>query len=94
MHPKVMGSSGTARAIEYSLRRWKAPTSYLDDGRYPIDNNPVENAIRQIALGRKNLCWSGCRQRRTAISAVCCRIAGLVAIAELRRSVKVWPPDA
>jgi transposase len=53
-YPKVMGSSGTARAIEYSLRRWKALTRYLEDGRYPIDNNPVENAIRPIALGRKN----------------------------------------
>ena len=54
MHPKVLGSSGTAKAIEYSLRRWPALTRYLDDGRYPIDNNPVENAIRPIALGRKN----------------------------------------
>jgi transposase len=54
MHPKVMGGSGTAKAIEYSLRRWTALTRYLDDGRYPIDNNPIENAIRPIALGRKN----------------------------------------
>lgn len=54
MHPIAMGSSGTAKAIEYSLRRWTALTRYLDDGRYPIDNNPIENAIRPIALGRKN----------------------------------------
>lgn len=26
---------------------------YLEDGRYPIDNNRVENAIRPFALGRK-----------------------------------------
>ena len=26
---------------------------YLDNGHYPIDNNPVENAIRPFAIGRK-----------------------------------------
>lgn len=35
------------------------PARYLDDGRYPIDNNPVENAIRPIALGRKNWLFAG-----------------------------------
>ena len=51
---RVPDSSGTARAIDYALRRWTALTRYLDDGTYPIDNNPVENAIRPVALGRKN----------------------------------------
>lgn len=59
LHPKVLGSSGTARAIEYCLKRWSALVRYLDDGRYPIDNNPVENAIRPIALGRKNWLFAG-----------------------------------
>lgn len=45
--------SGTARAIDHSLKRWEALMRYLDDGRYPIDNNPVENAIRPIAVGKK-----------------------------------------
>jgi transposase len=59
LQPKVMGSSGTAKAIEYCLRRWDSLARYLDDGRYPIDNNPVENAIRPIALGRKNWLFAG-----------------------------------
>lgn len=59
LHPKVLGSSGTARAIEYSLKRWPALARYLDDGRHPIDNNPIENAIRPIALGRKNWLFAG-----------------------------------
>lgn len=59
LHPKVLGSSGTARAIEYTLKRWDALARYLDDGRYPIDNNPVENAIRPVALGRKNWLFAG-----------------------------------
>ena len=51
--------SGTAKAIDYSLKRWDAIKRYLGDGRYPIDNNPVENAIRPIALGKKNWLFTG-----------------------------------
>ena len=42
----------------YGLRL-TALTRYLDDGRYPIDNNAIENAIRPIALGRKNWLFAG-----------------------------------
>ena len=56
---KVPDSSGTAKAIDYALRRFPALMRYLDDGTYPIDNNPVENAIRPIALGRKNWLFAG-----------------------------------
>ena len=59
LHPKVLGNSGTARAFDYAIKRWPALLRYLDDGRYPIDNNPVENAIRPIALGRKNWLFAG-----------------------------------
>jgi len=33
-------------------------TSYTQDGRLNIDNNPVENAIRPFAIGRKNWMFS------------------------------------
>ena len=46
--------SGTAPAIDYSLKRWEALTRYLDDGDAPIDNNWVENQIRPWAIGRSN----------------------------------------
>ncbi len=59
VRPTVAGNSGTANAIDYTLRRWAALTRYLDDGRFPIDNNPIENAIRPIALGRKNWLFAG-----------------------------------
>jgi hypothetical protein len=36
-----------ARAIDYSLKRWPAIMRYATTGHLPIDNNPVENAIRQ-----------------------------------------------
>lgn len=51
--------SATAKALEYSRRRWEALTRYLDDGRLPIDNNWVENQIRPIALGRSNWLFAG-----------------------------------
>jgi len=59
LHPKVLGNSGTARAVEYCLKRWPALARYVEDGRYPIDNNPIENAIRPVALGRKNWLFAG-----------------------------------
>jgi transposase len=59
LRPKVVGNSGTARAIDYCLKRWAALARYADDGRYPIDNNPIENAIRPVALGRKNWLFAG-----------------------------------
>lgn len=59
LRPKIAGNSGTARAIDYTLRRWPALARYADDGAYPIDNNPIENAIRPVALGRKNWLFAG-----------------------------------
>jgi transposase len=55
----VLGASGALSAIDYTLKRWAALTRYLDDGRFPLDNNPIENAIRPIALGRKNWLFAG-----------------------------------
>jgi transposase len=55
----VLGNSGLASAVRYTLRRWSALARVLDDGRYPIDNNPVENVIRPIAIGRKNWLFAG-----------------------------------
>jgi transposase len=47
------------QAIGYSLGIWKELNVYLLDGRIPIDNNLAENAIRPIALGRKNWLFVG-----------------------------------
>jgi len=56
---EVLPKSLTGKAISYMLGRWKALARYLDDGRYEIDNNLVENAIRPVALGRKNYLFAG-----------------------------------
>jgi hypothetical protein len=56
---RVSDGGSTAKAIDYSLRRWVALTHYLDNGAVPIDNNWVENRIRPIAIGRNNWLFAG-----------------------------------
>ncbi|MGI4795731.1 MAG: IS66 family transposase [Janthinobacterium lividum] len=46
-------------AMRYALGRWTALTRFLDDGRVDLDTNPVEQAIRPTALGRKNSLFAG-----------------------------------
>ncbi|MDM5180123.1 IS66 family transposase [Massilia sp. DJPM01] len=55
----VAVGSGTAKAIEHALKRWPALQRYAGSGSLPIDNNPVENAIRPIAIGKKNWLFAG-----------------------------------
>jgi transposase len=56
---ELTNGTRTAKAIDYSLKRWDALTRYLDDGEVPIDNNWIENQIRPWALGRKNWLFAG-----------------------------------
>jgi len=56
---RVPNGSGTARALDYSLKRWEALTRYLDDGQLPIDNNRIEQAMRPVAVGRGNWLFAG-----------------------------------
>jgi hypothetical protein len=51
--------SETVKAINYSLNQWAALTLYCEDGRIEIDNNLAENALRCVALGRKNFLFAG-----------------------------------
>jgi hypothetical protein len=55
----IAAGSGTAKAIDHALKRWPALARYAASGTLPIDNNPVENAIRPIAIGKKNWLFTG-----------------------------------
>ena len=48
---------------------------YLEDGRIRIDNNLMENAIRPIALGRKNYLFCGSHEGAENMAVVCSLIA-------------------
>lgn len=56
---RVPDGMGTAKAMDYSLKRWVALTRYLDDAALPIDNNLDEQQIRPWATGRKNWLFAG-----------------------------------
>lgn len=55
----VANGGATAKALDYSIKRWPALMRYADSGVLPIDNNLVENAIRPIAIGKKNWLFAG-----------------------------------
>lgn len=48
-----------AKATTYALNQWQALGRFIDHGIAPIDNNPAENALRPIAIGRKNWLFTG-----------------------------------
>jgi len=56
---KVLPKSPIGEAITYALNNWTALIRYLDDGALNIDNNLAENALRGIAVGRKNWLFLG-----------------------------------
>ena len=55
----TLPKSQIGKAMAYAYARWDALSAYLYDGNLLIDNNLVENAIRPIALGRKNYLFAG-----------------------------------
>jgi hypothetical protein len=66
---KILPKSPIGGAIAYTLKRRKNLEHFLLDGRLEIDNNLVENAIRPIAVGRKNYLFAGSHEaaQRTAM---------------------------
>jgi transposase len=57
--PRLPQSGKLAEAIRYALSRWTGLTRFLEDGKIELDTNPVERAIRPVALGRKNHLFAG-----------------------------------
>jgi transposase len=50
----VLPGSLLGKALHYLTAQWPKLARYVDDGRYPIDNNACENAIRPFVVGRRN----------------------------------------
>ena len=55
----TLPKSAIGSAIAYTLKLWPRLVRYIDDGRFHIDNNLIENSIRPVALGRKNYMFAG-----------------------------------
>ena len=58
-YTEVLPKSVIGKALGYSIARWDALSLYTTHGKLNIDNNPVENAIRPVAIGRKNYLFAG-----------------------------------
>ncbi|MDX9812996.1 MAG: IS66 family transposase [Bacteroidales bacterium] len=58
-YPKVLLQGRMYKALAYTYSLFQRLSRYHLDGRYQIDNNLVENAIRPLALGRKNYLFCG-----------------------------------
>jgi transposase len=75
-------SSALGKACRYALNQWDRLQVYLDRGIVEIDQNLCENAIRPIALGRKNWLHIGSEQAGP-------RVAAIISIVETCRRLKI-----
>ncbi len=55
----ALPKSAIGKALAYSIQRWGRLSKYTENGLLNIDNNPVENSIRPVAIGRKNYLFAG-----------------------------------
>jgi len=81
-YPKVLPQGRIGKALRYTYNIYHKLTRYHLDGKLKMDNNLGENAIRPIALGRKN--WLFCGNHDAAENAAiiysmlgCCKAHGV-----------------
>ncbi|MCW1734250.1 IS66 family transposase, partial [Anaerorudis cellulosivorans] len=70
-YPTVLPKSRMGEAIGYSYSLWPRMKNYLKDGRLKIDNNLAENAIRPIAVSRKNFLFCGNHEAAQNTAVIC-----------------------
>jgi transposase len=68
-YTETFPKSPIGKALAYSIERWERLCLYTTNGMLCIDNNPVENSIRPVAIGRKNYLFCGSHEaaKRTAM---------------------------
>ena len=57
--PHVLPKSDFAQAVNYLNNHWEQLHLFTTSGRIPIDNNDVEQLMKQVAVGRKNWLFPG-----------------------------------
>lgn len=87
---RFSSKSGMGKALVYTYTLLPRLSRYVLDGRYHIDNNGVENAIRPLALGRKNYLFCGNHDAAVRAAIVyslfaCCKAADIDA--------RIWLED-
>ena len=83
--PPVLPKSIFAEAVGYIRNHWDALNVFTSEGRMPIDNNDVEQLMKQVAVGRKNWLFVGSVEAGV-------RAATLLTIVStaLRNDLDVW----
>ncbi|TDY16815.1 transposase [Paraburkholderia sp. BL6665CI2N2] len=56
--PGVVPNSLLGKALNYLHGQWPKLTRYVENGNWPISNNPCENSIRPFVLGRRSWLFS------------------------------------
>jgi transposase len=92
----VLPQSPIGQALHYSLQRWDRLCIYATNAKLQIDNNLVENAIRPVAIGRKNYLFAGSHNgaRRAAMLYSflgTCKINGINPFNWLRQTLEKIP---
>ena len=72
---KILPASQLGNACDYSLSQWEKLKVYAHDGEMEIDNNWCENAMRPVALGRKNWMHLGSQESGPVVAAIMSVIA-------------------
>jgi len=67
---RVLPGSQLAKACDYALRIWARLEVFLDHGQVELDTNLAENAMRPVALGRKNWLHIGDEKAGPKIAAI------------------------
>lgn len=76
----VMPESPIGKAIRYLLGHIRQLSRYVTDGRYAIDNNPVERSVKDMVIGRKNYLFCGNHDAAEDAAVIytfigCCKLA-------------------
>ncbi len=92
----TLPKSAIGSAIAYTLTLWPRLVRYIDDGRFQIDNNLIENSIRPVALGRKNYMFAGSHEAAQQAAIIysllgTCKINNIEPFSYLTKTLSVIP---
>jgi transposase len=93
---EVLPKSAIGIAFAYTLNLWPRLIRYIDQGRFHIDNNLIENSIRPVALGRKNYLFAGSHEAAHQAAIIysllaTCKINNTEPFAWLRNLLSIIP---
>ena len=89
-------ASAIGSAIAYTLTLWPRLVRYIEDGRFYIDNNLIENSTRPVALGRKNYMFAGSHEAAQQAAVIysllgTCKINNIEPFSYLTKTLSVIP---